>query len=93
MTTTPDEVPVATRPEPHDDAPSTVIVPRVRGKFALFDTDDGGLHIAYRPEGQDTDEHFHVPGHVLKMAKMFSEGDMSPMEMMKNMMGMRGSEE
>ncbi len=61
-----------------------VLAPRVKGKFALFDTPDGGIHVAYRPDGADADEHIEVPGHVMKIAKMFGEGKITnPMEMIK----------
>lgn len=69
------------------DTPNETITPRVRGKFALFDTPDGGLHVAYRPDGQDTDQHFQVPGHILKMAKLLSEGKINPIEMLKQLRG------
>ena len=78
--------------EPTPDNTSTfindVVTPRIRGKFALFDTADGGLHIAYRPEGDEEDQHFEIPGHVLKVAKMLSEGKLTnPMEMLRMMRG------
>jgi hypothetical protein len=60
--------------------------PRVKGRFALFDTPDGGIHIAYRPEGSDKDEHFQLPGKVMKFAQAFSEGKLTnPMEMIRMM--------
>jgi hypothetical protein len=60
--------------------------PRVKGRFALFDTPDGGVVIAYRPDGGEKDEHIQFPGKVLRFAKAFSEGKLSnPVDMMKAM--------
>jgi hypothetical protein len=60
--------------------------PRVKGRFALFDTPDGGIVIAYRPDDSDKDEHIQFPGKVLRFAKAFQEGKLTnPMEMMKAM--------
>lgn len=60
--------------------------PRVKGRFALFDTPDGGVVIAYRADGSDKDDHIQFPGKVLRFAKAFQEGKLSnPIEMMKAM--------
>jgi hypothetical protein len=55
-------------------------VPRQMGRYNLFDTPDGGIHISYTIEGSDIVEHIEVPGKLLKMAKMMEEGSMSPMK-------------
>jgi hypothetical protein len=67
------------------DAPE----PRIRGRFSLYDLPDGGIHIAWLPNGaEDSDtQHFEIPGQVLKIAKMASEGKLNPAEMAKHMMG------
>jgi hypothetical protein len=66
----------------------TEISPRIRGRFALYDIPDGGIHVAWIPEDspdEDT-QHFEVPGMVLRMAKAASEGKLNPADMMKMMM-------
>jgi len=55
-------------------------VPRQAGRYNLFDTPDGGLHIAYTIDGSETTEHIDVPGKILAMAKMMESGSMSPMK-------------
>jgi hypothetical protein len=61
-------------------------VPRLRGRFTLYDTPDGGMHIAYKPDGSETTEHFEIPGKVLKMAQLIQSGQMlNPAEIMKAM--------
>jgi hypothetical protein len=52
----------------------------MRGKFAIFETPDGGLHIAYRlidPEtGMESgeDKHLALPASMVKMANMAANG-------------------
>jgi hypothetical protein len=48
--------------------------PMLAGKFALFETPDGGIHLAYRPDGADEDEHIDVPGIYVKMMKKAGQG-------------------
>ena len=65
------------------DAPT----PRIKGKFSLYDLPDGGIHIAWLANGLDETEtqHLEVPGQVLKIAKLASEGKLNPMQLMKEM--------
>jgi hypothetical protein len=63
-----------------DSAP----VPRLKGRFSLYDTPDGGMHIAYLPDGATDTEHFEIPGKVLKVAQLIQSGQMmNPAEIMK----------
>jgi hypothetical protein len=59
---------------------TTPPVPRQVGRYSLFDTPDGGLHIAYTVEGEETTQHIEVPGKIIKMAQMMESGSMSPMK-------------
>ena len=64
--------------------------PRMKGRFNLFDTPDGGLHISYLIDGTEEIQHINIPGQVLSMAKMLESGKMSPKHLMgffKNMGG------
>lgn len=65
----------------------TFIEPRIRGRFALYDIPDGGIHISWQPDGSDETQHAEIPGKVLKLAKAASEGNLNPMQMAKIMMG------
>lgn len=47
--------------------------PFMRGKFAIYETPEGGLHIAYRVEGQDEDRHIALPAAAIKMAGMMGD--------------------
>lgn len=47
----------------------------MKGKFSLYNTPDGGYHIAYKEDGDDTEtKHIEIPGHIAKMAKMMGDG-------------------
>ena len=63
--------------------------PRIRGRFSLYDLPDGGIHIAWLPVGMEESEtqHIEIPGQVLKVAKLASEGKLNPMQLAKEMMG------
>lgn len=62
-----------------------VIEPFMRGTFRLWETPDGGFRIAYRPDSTDEDNVLVIPGAVIKMARMASEGKGNPLAMMKGM--------
>jgi hypothetical protein len=44
------------------------------GQFSVFKTVDGGLHVAYRLDGQDEDGHLPVPAAVIRMALAAASG-------------------
>lgn len=52
MTTTDDDVSRETSPGPE------LIV---EGKFAIYQTPNGGYHLVYRPSTSEEDHHFEVP--------------------------------
>lgn len=39
------------------------------GTFSLYETPDGGYHIAYRPQDTEDDQHLEFPGAMVKMAR------------------------
>jgi hypothetical protein len=59
--------------------------PLMNGKFSLYDTPDGGYVIAYQPEGDQETRRIEVPAIVVRMAKMASEGKLSPVAAMKGL--------
>lgn len=61
-----------------------------KGVYTLYETPDGGMHIAYRPDGAEADEHLEIPGHMVRLADMAAQGKMSPGQIMKSMAGMFG---
>jgi hypothetical protein len=57
--------------------------PVMKGRFNLYETPDGGYHIAYQKDGEENIEHIDVPGFVINGAKMFAESGMSFKDMLK----------
>jgi hypothetical protein len=66
-------------------------MPRIlhEGRYRLYENPDGGIHVAYKPDNTEQVQHFEVPGFMLKMAQAASEGKLSPMDMVKEMMRRR----
>ncbi len=46
----------------------------LRGQFTLYKTPEGGLHIAYRLEGQDEDGHLPLPPALIKLGMAAASG-------------------
>jgi hypothetical protein len=57
--------------------------PVMKGRFNLYETPDGGFHIAYQKDGEEKIEHIDVPGFVINGAKMFADSGMSFKDMLK----------
>lgn len=64
--------------------------PFLAGRFALFDTPDGGIHLAYRPDGEPEDHHEQLPADLVGLMRTLKEGGKppSPMAMMRMLAGM-----
>lgn len=62
-----------------------VIEPFLRGTFRVWDTPDGGLRIAYTPDGDD-EKVFIIPGSMMKMAQM-AAGSKNPLAALKGAFG------
>jgi hypothetical protein len=60
------------------------------GRYRLYQNPDGGMHLVYRPEGQDTDMHMEVPGALIRLSEQAATGKISPMQMMRSVMGFMG---
>lgn len=60
------------------------VQPIMRGRFSLYQTPDGGFHIAFRLEGEDEDRHQEIPGTLVKLARM---GGRNPFDMLKGVAG------
>lgn len=62
--------------------------PVMSGRFSLYQTPEGGVHIAYKADGDDTEtRHVEIPGFIAKAAKAAAEGKLNPIQMAKVMMG------
>jgi hypothetical protein len=51
------------------------------GRFSVYKTDDGGMHLAYRIDGQGEDGHLPVPAAIIKLA-LSAAGGRGPMGML-----------
>lgn len=40
----------------------------IKGRFALYETPDGGYHLTYQPDGEPDAKHVQIPGFYVKMA-------------------------
>lgn len=65
----------------------SVPVPFMQGRFNVYETPDGGYHIAYKKDGEEKVEHIELPGPLLRAAQMLSEGKLNPMAALKMFMG------
>jgi hypothetical protein len=45
-----------------------------KGVYSIYKTDEGGLHIAYRPEGDEEDSHMPIPNMMMSMLVAATEG-------------------
>jgi hypothetical protein len=61
--------------------------PFMKGRFNVYKTPDGGLHISYTVDGGDEVEHMSLPGPMVRAAQMMSEGKMNPLEFFRLMRG------
>jgi hypothetical protein len=67
-------------------------LPRVvhEGVYRLYEKPDGTMRVQYRRNDKDEDDFFELPGVMVRMAKAASEGKLNPMDMMREVMKMRG---
>jgi hypothetical protein len=63
------------------------LTPRVlhQGRYRLYEKSDGSLRIQYRRDDKDEDDFLEIPGAILRLAKLASEGKMNPLQAMKAM--------
>lgn len=45
-----------------------------RGVYSVYKTAEGGMHLSYRPEGMDTDQHMPIPAAMMAMMIAATEG-------------------
>lgn len=55
-----------------------------RGVFSLYVTPAGGLHLAYRNEGEDEDRHMPIPAAVVTLATQAQNGR-GPMAILRHL--------
>lgn len=64
----------------------TVPEPILKGRFNLYETPDGGFHIAYLADDDTETKHFEIPAMVIRMARLSAEGKLNPVKALKDMM-------
>lgn len=67
--------------------------PTMMGRFNLFNTPDGGFHVAYQEDPTEENpepetQHIDIPGAIVRASKMLSEGKMTPMKAMDMFMSL-----
>lgn len=69
--------------------------PRIlhEGRYRLYEKPDGGIHLVYLPDGQEVEQHMEIPGAMLRLAKMASEGNLSFPQFIKEAAKMRRDSE
>lgn len=60
--------------------------PLLKGRFAMYETPEGGYHIAYINDGQDDTRHIEIPAFIVRLGQQMSEGKASPVDMVKVLM-------
>jgi hypothetical protein len=67
-----------------------VIAPKIihEGRYRLYENPDGGLRIQYRRDDKEEDDFVQLPGPIVALGKAAAEGNMSPVELMRRMMGL-----
>lgn len=64
----------------------SVSEPILKGRFNLYETPDGGFHIAYLPDEDTEIRHLEIPAMVIRMARASAEGKLNPFGALKEMM-------
>jgi len=57
-----------------------------RGQYGLYRAPDGGMHLAYRPDGAEEDLHLVVPAAMVRMAEAAAAGQ-GPFARMRALIG------
>lgn len=60
--------------------------PFLKGRFNMWETPEGGYHIAYVPDDSAETRHLEIPGMVVRMGKLASEGKLNPVKAMREIM-------
>jgi hypothetical protein len=59
------------------------------GRYRLYEKPDGNLHLVYKRDDQETEQHMEIPGKLIALAQKAAEGRLSPMDVVKEMMSLR----
>lgn len=69
------------------EQPTEVALPEpvllLKGKFGIFETPEGGIHLVFKLEGQDEDKHMEFTPFMLKAMQMAFPGKGNPLQMLR----------
>lgn len=55
----------------------------IKGKFGIFETPEGGVHLVFQIEGQEGDKHMEFSPVMLKAMRMAFPGKGDPLQMLR----------
>lgn len=58
------------------------------GRYRLYRKPDGGMHIAYKRDDRDTEDHMEMPVKMVTLAQAISDGTISLPQFLREMMSM-----
>lgn len=79
---------------PLTDTPAQIIVstePVIlhEGRYRLYQKSDGGLRLQYHRSDKENEDFLELPGMMVRLLNRAQEGNMNPMEFMREAMKMR----
>lgn len=66
--------------------PNGTLEPTLNGRFSLYQTPEGGIHIAWMADDDPETHHLEVPGFLASLARRAAEGKLTPAQMLKEVM-------
>jgi hypothetical protein len=87
--------PCADGEDPAAPAPAAPVA-FLKGTFALYDTPAGGIHLAFRLDGEDADRHHELPAGMAAMLRQAAAGETGGktpgmLGMLKGLRAMKGA--
>jgi len=61
--------------------------PIQRGRYSIYEADDGGYVLAWQPDGSEETGRRHIPGWLVKMAEAQAAGEGGVMDKVKAAIG------
>ncbi len=80
------------KPKEEIATPDLEVIPVIvgQGRYRLYKKPDGTMRVQFREDSADEDAFFEFPGALLVLAKNAAEGNMNPIQMMKEAAKMMG---
>lgn len=70
-------------------------VPQIlhEGRYRLYGKPDGGIHLVYKRDDKEEEDHFEIPGQMLRLAQLAGSGEMTFPQFMKEAVKLRRNSE